>query len=65
MSFAKQLVTMIVLLILAVTLPSFYFNSILGIKGTELTLAYSMVAIFLGIFFILAIFMMIRSRLYS
>ena len=65
MSFAKQLVTMIVLLILAVTLPSFYFNSIVGIKGTELTLAYSMVAIFLGIFFILAIFMMIRSRLYS
>jgi hypothetical protein len=61
----KQIGSVIFLFILGVTVPSFYFTYVLGITDQNLVFAYSMVAVFIGTFFILAIIMIIRSKLYG
>ena len=65
MSFATKIGSVIFLFILGVTLPSFYFTYVLGITNQDLVLAYSMVVVLIGTFFIFAIIMLIRSKLYG
>ena len=65
MAFAARIASVLILFILGVTLPSFYFTYVLGITDQELVLAYSMVAVLIGTFFIFAIIMLIRSKLYG
>jgi len=65
MSFAAKIGSVLFLFILGVTLPSFYFTYVLGITDQDLVLAYSMVAVLIGTFFIFAIIMLIRSKLYG
>ena len=65
MSLLRQITIMLVMMIIAIVAPSYYFSTVLGITGSELVFAYSMVLIFIGGFFILAILIIIKSRLYS
>ena len=65
MSFAAKIGSVLVLFILGVTLPSFYFTYVLGVTDQNAVLAYSMITVLIGTFFIFAIIMIIRSKLYG